>query len=317
MKYFGLSRGYWLPLTVLVVLQPDYGTTRLRVGQRVLGTITGGLLASALLWLSLPKVALFIAMSVAMFGFAFWLKRNYAIAVFAITLFVVIITETAEHVTVAFTLERLATTLLGGLLALVAAHLFWPVWERNLFPGILARALRANRDYLARLGTALVQGGRYEGDVVAAKRAAEIANSAAFVSLQRMSADPKPQQAGIESAAALANGNQRVTRALTVVALHLGGLPTPDQELSRFVAAATEALESLAHAAETESREPETLSRLRAQLDAVTLSAVPATAGVEAQTRHSAYTQFSRCATELAAMLLAAEPAPKPKRESE
>jgi len=278
-------------------------------GVTVLSTLAGGLLASALLWLYLPKVALFVAMSVAMFAFAFWLKRNYAIAVFAITLFVVIITETAEHVTVAFTLERLATTLLGGLLALIAAHLFWPVWERNLFPGILARALRANRDYLVRLGIALEHGGRYEGDVVAAKRGAETANSAAFTSLQRMSADPKPQQAGIESAAALANGNQRVTRALTVVALHLGDAPTPDHELGRFVAVATEALESLAQAAETESFPAATFARLRAQLDAVTLSAVPSTAGLEAQTRHSAYTQFSRCATELAAMLLAAEPA--------
>ena len=45
--------------------------------------------------------------------------------------------------------------------------------------------------------TALAQGGRYDGAIVAAKRAAEGANSAVFTSLQRMSADPKPQQAGI------------------------------------------------------------------------------------------------------------------------
>jgi uncharacterized membrane protein YccC len=309
MKYLGLSRGYWLPLTILVVLQPDYGTTRLRAGQRVIGTIAGGLLASALLWLHPPKVALLAAMSVTMFAFAFWLKRNYAIAVFFITLFVVLITETAETVSVAFTLERLAATLAGGLLAMIAAHLFWPVWERNLFPAILARALRANRDYLTRLAGALAAGRPYDAPVVEAKRAAESANSDLFTSLQRMSADPERERADLEEAAAFANGNQRLTRYLTVVALHLGGAAVTDPELARFVAVATEALDSLARAAETESPDAAGFARLRAQLDGLSLPVIPATAGPEMQVRHSAYTQFARCTTELGAMLLAAQPA--------
>ena len=113
---------------------------------------------------------------------------------------------------------------------------------------MLARALRANRDYLLLLGEQLAAAGRYEGKIIDAKRAAEKANSTVFSSLQRMSGDPKTQQAGIEAAAAaLANGNQRMTRALTVVALHL----TPDTplarpELARLVATAGEALEALA-----------------------------------------------------------------------
>ena len=312
MKYFGLTRGYWLPLTILVVLQPDYGTTRLRAGQRVVGTVAGGLLASAFLWLHPPQVALFSAMALTMFAFAFWLKRNYGIAVFFITLFVVLITETAEVVSVTFTLERLVTTLGGGLLALIAAHVFWPVWERNLFPGLLARALRANHHYLARLAAALAAGRPYDDPVVGAKRAAETANSDLFTSLQRMSADPERERANLEAAAALANGNQRLTRSLTVVALHLGGPPLTDPELPRFVAVAAEALERLAHAAETEAPEPASFAQLRAQLDTITLPVIPATAGPEAQIRHSAYTQFSRCATELGAMLLATQPAAEP-----
>ena len=107
---------------------PEYGATRLRAGQRVLGTFAGSLLASLLLWLTLPPAVLLAAMAVTMFGFAFWLKRNYTIAVFFITLFVVLITEAATKVTIAFTVERLAATAAGGLLALLAAQLFWPVW---------------------------------------------------------------------------------------------------------------------------------------------------------------------------------------------
>ncbi len=310
LKYFHLSRGYWLPLTVLVVLQPDYGSTRLRAGQRVLGTFTGGLLASLLLWLRLPHGALLAAMAATMFCFAFWLKRNYAIAVFFITLFVVLITETAEHVTLAFTVERLLSTLAGGVLALIAAQLFWPVWERTVFPAILARALRANRHYLDQIGQALATGGPYEGEAVAAKRTAETANSALFASLQRMSGDPKNQQEGVEAAAALANGNQRLTRALTVVAVQLGvGSPLERPELARFVELAGEILEALATTVETEQPDAERFSWLRIKLNELTLPATTTDTTPVARLEHSAYTQFGRCATELSAMLLAAQPA--------
>ena len=112
-KTLNLSHGYWLPLTILVVMQPDYGSTRLRAGQRVFGTLAGGVLASLLLWLALPKAVLVTAMAVTMFWFAFFLKRNYGYAVFFITLFVVLITETSAKVTLAFTGERLGATAAG------------------------------------------------------------------------------------------------------------------------------------------------------------------------------------------------------------
>ena len=305
MKYFGLTRGYWLPLTVLVILQPDYGTTRLRAGQRVVGTLIGALLASALLWLRLPSAGLLVALGLTMFGFAFWLKRNYGYAVFFITLFVVLITETTERITLSFTVERLVATLAGGLLALIAALLFWPAWERAAFPRILARALRANREFLLRLDSALADGSRYDEPVVAAKRSAQSANSTLFASLQRMSGDPANQRADLEAAAVLANGNQRLTRSLTVVAVHLDGAPMPPEEFGGFVTAASETLERLAQAAEAEEIDAATLARLRAELDAIRLPAEPA-GRPESATRHGVRTQFTRCTTELGAMLLAA-----------
>ncbi|MDI1334990.1 MAG: FUSC family protein [Lacunisphaera sp.] len=303
-KLLNLAHGYWLPLTVLVVLQPDYGSTRLRAGQRVVGTLTGSVLASLLLWLALPQAVLIAAMAVTMFFFAFFLKRNYGYAVFFITLFVVLITETATKITLGFTVERLAVTLAGGLLALLAAQLFWPTWERKLFPRTLARALRANRDYVRMLGDRIISGGGYDAGAIVLKRAAEKANSLVFSSLQRMSGDPANQQEGIEAAAALANGNQRLTRALTVVALHLSpGTTLQRPELGRFVTAAVETLEAVAVSAETGQTDHARLAALRETLDQLSLrTAVEAT-----PLEHSAYAQFARGATELSAMLLAAE----------
>jgi uncharacterized membrane protein YccC len=306
-KHFDLERGYWLPLTTLVVLQPEYGATRLRARQRVLGTLAGSLLASLILWFALPLPVIFTAMAITMAGFGFWLKRNYAVAVFFITLFVVLLTEISMPITVAFTAERMAATAAGGLLAMLAATLFWPVWERTRFPSLLAAALRANRDFVRALGSRIQTGGGYDDAAIALKRAAEVANSVVFASLQRMGADPKAQQAGLEQAAALANGNQRLSRALTVVALHLTtGAPLPRPDLGRFVSAAVETLDALAGAIETDRQSSGQMAALRAALDSLALPTPPVTAP---PLEHSAYSQFARCATELSAMLLAAQAA--------
>jgi len=309
-----LERGYWFPLTMLVVLQPEYGATRVRAGQRVIGTLSGSVLASVLLWLALPYGVIMTATAATMAGFAFWLKRNYTIAVFFITLFVVLITEISTHVTVSFTIERLAATAAGGVLALAAAALFWPVWERQRFPSLLAQALRANAGYVRILCERLTAGGAYDDEVIAAKRTVELANSVVFTSLQRMSADPKNQQARIDEAAALANGNQRLTRALTVVALHLTpGTRLNRPELVKFGELATGTLELLAGSTESEAPEASRLTSRRNELDQLSLPAPKADEATPLE--QGAYIQFSRCTTELSAMLIAALPLPAGARD--
>ncbi len=157
-EYWHIPRGYWLALTIVVVLQPDYGSTRQRAAQRLAGTLFGGVLASLLLWLRLPPVVLMTATAATIFGFSYYLRKNYAVAVFFITLMIVLLTEATTVVTLEFTISRLVATIAGGVLAMLAALLFWPVWERQRFPAYLAGALRANRDYLRILQERLDRG---------------------------------------------------------------------------------------------------------------------------------------------------------------
>jgi len=105
LRVLNLPHGYWLPFTMVVVLQPDYGSTRQRAGSGFLGPLAGSLFASLLMWLhpSLPVVM--IAMSATIFIFGFLVKRNYGLAVFFVTLFVVLLTEANGPVTIAFTAE--------------------------------------------------------------------------------------------------------------------------------------------------------------------------------------------------------------------
>jgi uncharacterized membrane protein YccC len=304
-KFFHLERGYWLPWTMLVVLQPEFGATRVRAGQRVLGTLAGSVAASLLLFLSLPPIFLLIAMAVTVGLFSFWLKRNYAISVFFITIFVVLITEISTHITVAFTLERLGATAAGGVLALLAALLFWPVWERQRLPALLAKALQANRKYIVTIGQRLATGGAYDAEIIAAKREAELANGMIFTSLKRMSADPKNQQTRLEGAATLANGNQRLTQAFTVIALHLtaGSPVNQGAAVITQVGRMAEAFDLLTVAAETGQPEAAKLASVRQSL----IRSIPRVpkGSLTRSLEHVVYGQLSRCTTELGAMLIA------------
>ena len=75
-KGWNLPHGYWLPFTMVVVLQPDYGATRRRAAQRMLGTLAGSILASLLLLLHLPLAAIMVATAVACCAFTYHLKRR-------------------------------------------------------------------------------------------------------------------------------------------------------------------------------------------------------------------------------------------------
>lgn len=302
-KLWGLPHGYWLPFTTVVVLQPDYGSTRQRAAQRMLGTLAGSVAASALLWLYLPHPALLAAAAGTMFAFGYWVKRNYALAIFFITLFIVILTGATEPVTLGFALERLGTTAAGGILALLAAQLFWPAWERDRLPAILAQAFRLNRDYLHLLLARLRTGGSFDAAAVLAKRQAESANSAVFSSLQRMSGDPESRRDGLDLAAMLANGNQRLTRCFNVLALHLAPDAVSDTSaLDRFAPLGHDAFELLIESVERGLPPPGRIGPLVRALE----SELPP-AGADGGRGQWIVSQLTRAATELSALLLAAE----------
>ena len=259
-KYFDLPRGYWIALTILVVLQPDYGATRQRAAQRIVGTLAGAVVASGLLWLPLPAGVLLALAALMALGFAYLVRKNYRWAVFFVTIMLVLITETSEKVTVALPLMRLSSTLAGGAVALLAALFLWPSWERRRFPVLLATALRANASYLSAVVSQVVAGRGLVGNAVQAKRAAETAIAEAGASLEKMLAEPASQHsADITQTGALLAYTQRLTRAITLLAVQLQpGRPEPDlnHPLREVTTAAGAALEALAAAIEQSTAFP-------------------------------------------------------------
>jgi uncharacterized membrane protein YccC len=304
-KWFDVPRGYWIAFTAIVVLQPDYGATRQKAGQRIVGTLAGSALGTVLLWIKMPLPCLLALTGVMAFCFAYFVKRRYGLAVFFVTLMIVLITEAVMPVHWDFTVSRLLSNLAGGALALGAALLFWPNWEQEQFPKIMAAAVRANRNYLEAIGARLISREPFAGDVIQTKRVAERANSLVTASVQRQLGEPSAQQHHVERAAALMAYNQRVTRALAVLAVHLNKRePRDASEISGRVARTGEALEHLALAIERDPNAPAEFERNAARSALAACLQVDEPRGGQSA-GDLVHNQFGKVATEIAAMMLA------------
>ncbi|GGF10351.1 FUSC family protein [Subtercola lobariae] len=119
------DHSYWLPLTVAVVVRPEYGSVFVRTVNRVVGTIIGATVA-ALVLLVLPAswpIAVAAALAI---GFAvFAAPKLYALSVIGITASALLSASIGTPDPV-FPLIRLLDTLLGCTIAVVFGYLLWP-----------------------------------------------------------------------------------------------------------------------------------------------------------------------------------------------
>lgn len=143
-----VERGYWIPLTVLLVLRPDFTSTFNRGPARFIGTLLGAILTTlliALLPLS-PNVIVLLTIAAAYLAFSL-LLANYAIFSIFITIEVVLLLALVSPQPAITALYRAIDTTIGGVLALLA-YLLWPTWESSQLPVKAADRLAALRAYL-------------------------------------------------------------------------------------------------------------------------------------------------------------------------
>ncbi|AUI87840.1 TIGR01666 family membrane protein [Vibrio azureus] len=149
-KGFNIDHGYWILLTTLFVCQPNYSATRQKLTARVIGTFAGLLIGVPLLTFfpSQESQLVFIVISGVLF-FAFRIN-NYSYATGFITLLVLFLfNQLGEGYAVV--LPRLADTLIGCILAVIAVMTILPDWQSRRLPKVMAAAIEANKSYLGQI----------------------------------------------------------------------------------------------------------------------------------------------------------------------
>jgi uncharacterized membrane protein YccC len=144
----GWHRAYWLPMTMAVVLKPDFTTTFSRGALRLLGTF-GGLVLATVLYYVLPHSALTQLLLVGIFTFflRYLGPANYGVFTVAVSgLIVFLIASTSATSPADVVAARAVNTGAGGVLALIA-YAIWPTWERTQVSEALAAMFDATRVY--------------------------------------------------------------------------------------------------------------------------------------------------------------------------
>jgi uncharacterized membrane protein YccC len=257
---------YWLPLTALVVLKPDFRSTFTRGLGRILGTAVGALLAGLVAAALQPGPLLLTVLVVATaWGCYALLFANYALFGLFVTAFVVFLLSFTGLPAWSTVADRLEATLLGGVLALVA-YAVWPTWERVRVPEQLARLLEAQSRYGATLLEQYADLRRADLDRVEELRtAARLARSNAEASVARQASEPLGRRVGLTPAQATAVRSQVRAYALAALALQ-AHLPEAravavEPQLLAFAVQLRSSMDELAHALR-DGRPPDPLPEL-------------------------------------------------------
>jgi YccS/YhfK family integral membrane protein len=183
------SQGYWIILTTLFVCQPNYGATRRKLGQRIIGTAIGLTVAWALFDLfPSPLVQSMFAIAA---GLVFFINRTtrYTLATAAITLMVLFCVNQVGDGYGLF-LPRLFDTLLGSLIAGLAVFLFLPDWQGRRLNKVLANTLTCNSIYLRQIMQQYAAGKSDDLAYRLARRNAHNADAALSTTLANMLMEP-------------------------------------------------------------------------------------------------------------------------------
>src|SRR5580698_8755284 len=185
-------RTYWLPMTVAIVLKPDFTATFSRGVLRVAGTLTGLAFATALFHLvSTTQLTQIVLIAILIFVLRSYGAANYAIFTSAVSALVVLLIGLTGVSAKDVIAARAINSVAGGALALTAYWL-WPTWERYRINENVARLLDAYRDYFRLISEAYLKPDAPPPALDNARQAGRLARTNVEASGDRLSAEPYP-----------------------------------------------------------------------------------------------------------------------------
>jgi uncharacterized membrane protein YccC len=253
----GFAHGYWVSLTLLVVLRPDFSSTFQRAVLRVLGTAIGLVLATELLrWIPGGTWYLIALVALAYFGVRLAGPGNIGLTAVSLSALVVVLLALNGVAPVQTLVDRSTATLAGGVLALLAALLL-PVWERDRISARLADLVAAYRRYL----DALADPEASPADRQRARAGSRLARTNALASLDRARAEPVVARTEVDLAESVLANSHRIVHALMTMDT-LRSAARESARLREFLRACSQALDVCERALRAETT-PRAIPRLR------------------------------------------------------
>jgi uncharacterized membrane protein YccC len=141
------AQGYWILLTVLIIMKPGFALTRQRNGWRLFGTLIGCVVALGALYSTDNNTWLFAAMVVSTIIGGSLLQLNYMTASVFNTNAVLLAFHFVDPSASTIITDRAIDTIIGSVISFACSY-FLPWWEAQFMPSLSRAAINANREYL-------------------------------------------------------------------------------------------------------------------------------------------------------------------------
>jgi uncharacterized membrane protein YccC len=186
----GIGRGYWLALTAVLVLRPEFSVTFTRGVGRAVGTFVGVGIATIVAvtahphgWVLVPFVGVFVWLAGAVFN------ASYAAFSVAVTGAVVFLLAGLDTDPVADARDRLIATVVGAALAL-GAYALAPTWGRRPVADAVADLADTTHRYVSLVLAAVIDPQADSSATPGAGRAVRLARTNAEAAINRSLGDP-------------------------------------------------------------------------------------------------------------------------------
>jgi hypothetical protein len=254
-----LPRGYWMPMTALLVLRPEFHDTFARGIARISGTIAGAAVATLIVKVFAPgPPALTLLLLACVWGCYAFFRMNYAIFTSCLTGYIVFILMLSGVAEITAATTRALYTVAGGALAL-GAYAIWPTWAASTARTALGAMLDAHSTYVGALLSGYADPRRIDLKRLSQIRTeARLERSNAEAIVERMLAEPA-SRASIAPRAAVGLLAALRRHALAALALHAGlerGVREPVRGMAQLAAEMTASLTALAAAVRSGSAPP-------------------------------------------------------------
>lgn len=267
-----LPRGYWVTLTAVVALKPNFGDTSERTLQRVVGTTLGGIIGIALVVLIHNPVVILVCILVLLVIAMSVRSLSYAIFITLLTPIVILLLNVTSQGGWEIGGLRILDSLIGGTLALLGSYLLFPSWERQQLPAQLVTTIQANLAYFQQVAASYLNSEQESSPETIGnlRHQAALENGNANAAAQRLFSEPRHVRGEVEPLAMLILYIRAFFSSVTTLAEHQRQLSIEYQcaDFKQFTDAIVQILEDFTNALQ-QGKLPQTLPVLDTYLEAI------------------------------------------------
>lgn len=208
---------YWILLSIIVIMRPNYGLTKERSKDRTIGTLIGATIAIGIVLLT-QNVIVYAVLAIISLTLSFSLiQQNYKSAAALITINIVFVYSLINPDAFQVIQYRVIDTIIGASIAVIANYTLWPSWEALNLKSVLVNALDKNRVYLLATKDLYHDKNANELAYKLSRKEAFLAISNLNSAFQRLTQDPKSKQKEFQLIYDMVTLNQTMVSAIASV----------------------------------------------------------------------------------------------------